>query len=136
MPNKQRMLLGSLGPLFGMFMTAPAAALGDGAPMRVTINLTSPQHQRCISQSLSQQANAEVRVICETGQFVEIEPLPGRPFIGSHGDAFRYNLPFTANLGGTLVATTGAYLGAGTITGLRIHNVNGADGPLEMLVSF
>lgn len=136
MPNKQRMLLGLLGTLFGMFVTAPAIALGDGASMRVTINLNAPQHQRCISQSMSQQANAEVRVVCQTGQFVEIEPAPGKPFTGTHGDAFRYHLPFSANLGGTLVASTGAYLGAGTITALRIYNVNGADGPLEMLVSF
>ena len=90
----------------------------------------------CVNESLSQQNNALVRVVCATGQFVSIEPAPGKPFLGTHGGAFRFNMgadTFTA-LGSSGFGNP--YLGAGTVTGLRIYNANGADGPLEMLVSF
>ena len=90
----------------------------------------------CVSESLSAQNNALVRVVCATGQFVSIEPAPGKPFLGTHGGAFRFNM------GAGTVTSLGSYnagnpyLGTGTITALRIYNANGIDGPLEMLVSF
>ncbi|MFI5444142.1 hypothetical protein [Polaromonas sp. UC242_47] len=89
----------------------------------------------CISETLNERTNALVRVVCGTGQFVSITPFPGKPFLGTHGGAFRYDLgvgnasPATANSASPL-------LGAGTVTALRIYNANGSDGPLEMLVSF
>lgn len=133
---KQRCLRALLGIAFALSVASPALALGDGAAFRVTVALNAPQQPRlCVSQSLSDDTHAEVRVVCQTGQFVAIEPAPGKPFVGTHGSAYRFHLPFTV-LGGMLVGNADPYLGAGTITALRVYNVNGGDGPIEMLVSF
>lgn len=133
---KQQCLRALLWLASGLAVASPAFALGDGAALRVTVSLNGPQEPRlCVSQSLSEDTHAEVRVVCQTGQFVAIEPAPGKPFAGSHGSAYRFHLPFTV-VGGALVANADPYLGAGTITALRVYNVNGGDGPLEMLVSF
>lgn len=90
----------------------------------------------CTSQTLSDAAQATVRVSCSSGQFVSIEPSPGKPFAGSHGGAFRFNfgpgLPFASALAGT----NGFHAGAGTVTSLRVVNLSGRETPLEMLVSF
>jgi hypothetical protein len=121
---------------FGLSVASPAFALGEGGAFRVTVSLNAPQEpRRCVSEWLSDRTHAEVRVVCQTGQFVEIEPSRGKPFLGTHGSAYRFHLPFTV-VGGALVANADPYLGAGTITALRVYNVNGGDGPLEMLVSF
>ncbi len=89
----------------------------------------------CISQTLSEQTNALVRVVCATGQFVSITALPGRQFLGTHGGAFRYVLN-TSRVSGGMTGPDDFYPGTGTATTLRIYNVNGDDGPLEMLVRF
>ncbi len=89
----------------------------------------------CTSASASGSTNATVRVVCSSGQFVSIEAAPGQPFAGTHGAAHRFNfgpgLPLPA-----MAAAFGMNIGAGTVTALRILNVNGLDAPLEMLVSF
>ncbi|MGE0332640.1 MAG: hypothetical protein AB7P37_18335 [Ramlibacter sp.] len=89
----------------------------------------------CTSASASGATNATVRVVCSSGQFVSIEAAPGQPFAGTHGAAHRFNfgpgLPLPA-----MAAAFGMNIGAGTVTALRILNVNGLDAPLEMLVSF
>lgn len=105
----------------------PPAPGGSPAP------ITRPSV--CISETLSEQTNAMVRVVCATGQFVSITPLPGKAFLGTHGGAFRY----TQDAGSFSPAPTGKAMpqtGAETVTALRIYNANGSDGPLEMLVSF
>jgi hypothetical protein len=89
----------------------------------------------CISETLSEQTNGMVRVVCGTGQFVSISPFPGKPFLGTHGGAFRYTLG-AGGFTGLLAGYATPYTGAGTVTALRIYNANGSDGPLEMLVSF
>lgn len=89
----------------------------------------------CISETLSEQTNGMVRVVCGTGQFVSISPFPGKPFLGTHGGAFRYTLG-PGGFTGLLAGQAMPYTGAGTVTALRIYNANGSDGPLEMLVSF
>jgi hypothetical protein len=135
MTRRQRLLLGV--PWAASWLIAlPAHALGDGAGLVVSVQLNGAQDQRCISQTLSARTQAEVQVACSTGQFVDIEPADGKPFLGTQGNAFRYRIPFTSQMGGWLVANADAYLGAGTITALRIYNVNGSEGPVELLVSF
>ena len=133
---KQLWLLALLWLAFCVSVARPAHALGDGGVFAVTVTLNAPQGpSRCVSEWMSDRTQAEVRVVCQTGQFVAIEPAQGKPFLGTHGSAYRFHLPFTV-VGGALVANADPHLGAGTITALRIYNVNGGDGPLEMLVSF
>jgi len=84
----------------------------------------------CTNETLNEQTNAMVRVVCGSSQFVSITPSPGKPFLGTHGGAFRYALG-TSNFAGIL-----SRAGTGTVTALRIYNATGLNGPLEMLVSF
>ncbi|MBL8512518.1 MAG: hypothetical protein JNJ55_00895 [Betaproteobacteria bacterium] len=88
----------------------------------------------CVSQALSASTNALVRVACRNGQFVDISPVPGRPFAGVHGGAYRFF--FTGVDGLTGLTGDADFSGMGTITAMRIYHVGGDDGPLEMLVSF
>jgi len=109
-----------------------AVAMGAGGAFQVTIEVARAA-DRCTSAALSTATHAEVQVVCATGQFVGIEPAPGKPFLGTHGAAFRYVL----DLGGFV--PTEWLLGAdqnGTVTSLRVYNVHAQGGPLEMLVSF
>jgi hypothetical protein len=103
-------------------------------PGGVTGGLRSPipRPLACTSETLTEPTNAVVRVVCATSQFVSIAPSPGKPFLGTHDSAFRYNL----GTGATGKATTTTTTGASTVTGLRIYNANGSTGPLEMLVRF
>lgn len=57
------------------------------APPLVT---SSPSPEVCVSEALSAQTNAQVRVVCTTGRVVTIAAIPGRLFLGTHGGAFRY----------------------------------------------
>lgn len=90
----------------------------------------------CTSQTLSQATNAIVRVVCGTGQFVSIEANPAKPFLGVHGGAYRFS--FGPGLPRPADGYDGIspYIGAGTVTAMRILNVNGKLGPIELLVSF
>ncbi|MBX3589205.1 MAG: hypothetical protein KF796_21445 [Ramlibacter sp.] len=94
-----------------------------------------PANGICTSQTDSDATHALVRVVCSTGQFVSIDPLPGRPFAGTHGGAHRFTFGR-----GVPVASLGPDLrfgiGAGTVTSLHILNLSGRETPLEMLVSF
>ena len=89
----------------------------------------------CVSETLSAATGATVRVVCQTGQFVDISPVPGRPFAGVHGGAYRFHLGV-----GTARGQPGdgldPFVGVGTVTALRVYYADGTDGPLEMLVSF
>ncbi len=93
----------------------------------------------CISTSLSQQTNALVKVTCQGGQFVSIEPREGRQFLGVHGGAYRFTFSRAASIpasflgGGTAVDD---WIGQGTITALRVLNLTESDERLELLVSF
>lgn len=122
----------------GMLASATPGMAGQaGGQFNVQIKLnqqgTAPGV--CISQSLSEQTNALVQVACQTGQFVSITPYPGKPFLGTHGGAFRYHFSGN-NVSGGMLDAGKPYIGAGTITALRIYNANGSDELLEMLVSF
>lgn len=90
----------------------------------------------CASQTQSAATHATVRVVCSTGQFASIEPTPGQPFTGTHGGAYRFNFGPGLPLASGLDGTSRLHIGAGTVTALRVVNVNGQMDPLEMLVSF
>ena len=88
----------------------------------------------CVSESLSAGTGALVQVVCETGQFVDISPVPGRPFAGVHGGAYRFRIGAAGYAQSS--DATDPFVGAGTVTALRVYHADGSDGPLEMLVSF
>lgn len=90
----------------------------------------------CVSESLSAQSNAVVRVACQSGQFVDISPRPGRPFAGVHGGAFRFSIGPGHWVEASLAGSADSLLGTGTVTAMRIYRVEDENGPLEMLVSF
>lgn len=95
----------------------------------------------CVSQSLSVQANAVVRVLCGTNQFVSITPNPTARLLGSHGGAFNYVLgagrtALQSESVGGLGLSNDFSPGTGTVTALRINNVDGTEGPLEVLLTF
>jgi hypothetical protein len=127
-----RKLLGAIGVLLIGSVSFADTATGS---FGVNISLT-PRPGLCLSETLSESTGAAVHVVCESGQFVKIDPQPGHPFLGVHGGAFRYFL----EPGNTWLAEHGSrinpFVGAGTVTGLRIYNVDRADGPLEVLISF
>lgn len=80
----------------------------------------------CVSALLSAQTQAQVKVFCPTGQFVQIEAAPDQPFLGTHGSAFRFNLPANALPAGVVITNSDAMLGSGTIASLRITNLQEA----------
>lgn len=89
----------------------------------------------CISRSLSEQTGAVVTVVCETGQFVSISGEPGARFVGKHGGAYGYYFgPAFGSVSRSEYNAAG--MGAGTITSFRVYSIQGADGPLDLLVSF
>lgn len=145
-PNRRFWLSAALSLWAGIAVAGTGSAL-----LSVNIRLTNPNvippapvagsstavlTDVCVSKTLSEQTNALVQVVCETGQFVSITPLPGKPFLGTHGGAFRYSFNGNKLSGGSLFSAGGPNIGAGTVTALHIYNANGSDGPLEMLVSF
>jgi hypothetical protein len=89
----------------------------------------------CISQSLTEQNNAVVRVVCQSGQFVSISPIPGGRFAGSHGGA--YSFYFGSSYRAVNVAGYGEFAhGAGSVTSFRVFGVTESEGRLDMLVVF
>lgn len=101
-------------------------------PFTVTIRLG----EICRSGAWSEKTQAEVKVVCSSSEFVSIEPTPGKRFLGTHGTADRFHIVATALPSGALMANADAFLGAGTVTSLRVYNISSNDGLLEMLVSF
>jgi hypothetical protein len=87
----------------------------------------------CISASLSERNGALVRVVCASGQFVSISPSPGQRFFGTHGGAYGY---YFGPAYGAIHRTAYGGAGGGTITSFRVYSIEGADGPLDLLVSF
>ena len=117
------------------------AAGSDSGTFSVRITLHRPGGASvnppgvCTSQSLSAENGAHVRVVCESGQFVSISPIPGVDFVGTHGGAYSYY--FGSTLSGINVAGYGEFAhGAGSIASYRIFGVTEVDGRLDLLVSF
>lgn len=93
----------------------------------------------CISQTLSLQTNALVRVVCGNGQFVSISTNPNARFLGTHGGAFRYAFSSSSSFGtnsGLQGQWENFYPGTGTVTAMHVHNVAGTDSPIEILLTF
>ena len=128
-------LLKGLLPVALVCLVSNARALYVKADLEVTVQLQG----LCISSSLGQQLNVLVKVTCQGNQFVSIEPRAGRPFVGTHGGAFRFAFSNAAPMppaflgGGTAVDD---WVGSGTVTALRVLNLTERDERLEMLVSF
>lgn len=117
------------------------AAAGNSATFGVRITLHGAGRADvnspgvCTSESLSIENGAHVRVVCESGQFVSISPIPGVNFVGTHGGAYSYY--FGSTLSGINVAGYGEFAhGAGSIASYRIFGVTEVDGRLDLLVSF
>ena len=127
----------SISLLWAAFhMVAHAGTAAGG--FLVTVTLNQGALNVCTSSSLSQQTNATVKVVCGSSQFVSIEPALNKSFVGVHGGAFAFNVhqnaPSTAAY--SSISTTLQGVGAGTITALRMLNLNEQDEGLELLVSF
>ncbi|NMM05584.1 hypothetical protein [Polaromonas sp.] len=121
-----------------IILNKPGAVAAPASSAAAGIRLSGGWSQVCISEALSEQANALVRVVCGEEQFVAITPLPGKAFFATHGAALRYYLDpgFAGKMVSALGGNSATHIGAGTVTVLPIYNASGADGPLEMLVSF
>lgn len=123
--------------------TAVAQA-STSASFQVRIQLTVPgtpaaePSSRCETQTLTSAPNALVRVVCDNGRFVSIAPDPRKPFVGSHGGAYRFHLQPGAAVSGLLDDGIDPYWwGRGTVTALRIYGTpRDPTDPLEMMVSF
>ncbi|MDW5442462.1 hypothetical protein [Polaromonas sp. SM01] len=118
-------------------LCAPAMARAGAATGALSVNISLTGNTSiCTSQTLGQATNAFVQIVCGTGQFVSIEANPAKPFLGVHGGAYRYSfgpgLPWPTDGG----AGISPYIGAGTVTSMKILNINGWMEPIELLVSF
>ncbi len=124
-----------LGAVAGLLIGSVSLADSKVGSFNVNISLLA-RPGLCLSESLSQSTGAAVHVVCESSQFVSIDPQPGRPFLGSHGGAFRYFFGSGEALAAKYSGTPNPFIGAGTVTELRIYSADGPDGPLEVLISF
>lgn len=134
-----------LGLLLCAVIVASQAATSTGQ-FSININLTgagtgsTTSSGVCISETLSKQTNAVVRVVCGRQQFVSITTNPNTRFLGTHGGAFRFTLIPSSTSTGSQFGGQGQYSdfypGIGTVTALHIDNVNGSEGPLEVLLTF
>jgi hypothetical protein len=135
--------------LMALLHGAPSSAGAAAGSFAVGITLNNPSAPQsavgqdvCFSRSLSGLSRARVEVTCSTGRFVSIEAVPGQPFLGVHGGAFRYVIPFVAETSAWQAADAGAV--QGTVTMLRVYDLTQPEGPgnvwwdrpLEMRVSF
>ena len=129
-------------------LSQPGSSGGSGgiAPGSPQMPSQPPRAGVCYSQSLSQKTGASVQVVCDSGQFVSIEAVPGQPFLGVHGGAFRYSMSIDRDRSVYEAAAKDPFgwrTGWGTVTMLRLYDVHAdgpgdywADRPLELLVSF
>ena len=122
--------LAVLGAAFDCTAGSGSGTLG----VDITLSTGAPAGV-CISETLSEQNGATVRVACESGQFISISPIPGGRFVGTHGGAYSYY--FGSTLRGINVAGHGEFAhGAGSIASYRIFGVTEVEGRLDLLVSF
>lgn len=138
----QRMTQALLGAAAAVVILPVLAGSSTGT-VGVDIRLTVPggggpaPAGSCISQTLSEQNGAIVRVSCQDGVFVSISPVPGGRFLATHGGAYSYY--FGPGFGASNRSGGGDFTeGSGTIASFRVYDVGQSrpDGPLDMLVSF
>jgi hypothetical protein len=113
-------------------LVGSAAAMGANASFQVSIDIRRAP-ERCTSATRNAASHAEVQVLCARDQFVAIQPAPGKPFLGTHGAAFRYMLDAGGVVPSDLLLKADL---SGTVTSLRVYNASAEQGPLELLVSF
>jgi hypothetical protein len=128
------------------FVAVPVGAATANATFNVNITLSPPRVDVgtgvgvavgvCVSSTLSAQTNALVKVVCGSDQFVSIEPLQGKPFLGTHGGAYRYVFAPNTVIPYALLDASDPHVGRGTVTSLRVLNLNALHDKLELLVSF
>lgn len=148
MPQPLRRLAAAAFLAFSALVAGGAQAGAAVGNFDVRINLMVPaspasglgqvpaNHGFCTSESLSAQAQATVTVVCQTGQFVSIKPMPGKPFVGTHGGAWRYVFGRGTGAMAPPDSLFNPYIGTGTVTSLRVLDIAGQEGILEFLVSF
>lgn len=127
---------------FAALIAASSCIAGAGSS-DVSVNITlatgtvAPPEASgvCVSQTLSEQNGAVVRVVCESGQFVSISPLPGGRFVGSHGGAYSFH--FGSSYRAVNVAGFGEFAhGAASAAAFRVYGVTESSGRFDLLVSF
>jgi hypothetical protein len=124
-----------LGLIAALLVCSASLAETTAGSFNVNISMLA-RPGLCLNESLSESTGAAVHVVCESSQFVRIDPRPGRPFLGVHGGAFRYLLGSGNSLGSLYSGTPSPFIGAGTVTEMRIFSADNPDGPLEILISF
>ena len=124
-----------LGVIGALLISSAFFADTNAASFNINISLLT-RPGLCLSESLSQGTGAAVHVVCESSQFVSIDPMPGRPFLGVHGGAFRYMLGPGNMLTPQYPDMPNPFVGVGTVTELRIFNADSPGGLLEILISF
>src|SRR6476646_11029072 len=137
---------GSTSENFTVGITLSQPGGSGGAPVSPS-PAQPPRAGVCYSKSLSEKTGASVQVVCDSGQFVSIEAVPGQPFLGVHGGAFRDSMSIDRDRSVYEAAAKDPFgwrTGWGTVTMLRLYDVHAAGGPgdfwadrpLELLVSF
>ena len=120
--------------------TLSAQAASVTAGFSVTVTLQPPQNGVCTSTALSHQTQAQVRVVCSTGEFVSIQANPGQGFGLAHGGAYQYIFIERLVVDPAFNRSTNDLVGAGTVTSARVLNLtnslSNSDERLELLVSF
>jgi hypothetical protein len=147
LPTKGRRALASAGLIAFSPLWQSALAGSASGNFDVHIRLTMPSGTDkslvppvlptglCISESMGQAAQALVTVVCTTGQFVSITPVYSNPYTGTHGGAH----PFVLVRGGAEPPKNSRftpYTGSGTVTSVRVLNLSGREGRLEVQVVF
>lgn len=123
-------------------LTAASSCIAGNASGTFTINIAlntgaSPSSANgvCVSQTLSEENGATVKIACDSGQFVSISPVPGGRFVGTHGGAYGYY--FTHAFQATDVAGTGEFAnGAGSTAAFRVLGISESERNFDLLVSF
>ena len=127
-------LRSSLAVAFATFQVSLVTAGNVAAPFSVSVTLSGI----CTSSALNRATNAYVLVTCEGKEFVGIEARPGRPFVGTHGGAYRYTFSGTSlpMLAAASASSLGDRVGLGTVTAFRVMNLTESDEQPEFLITF
>lgn len=111
---------------------APLASLASqraGSPASLSQGL-------CVSASLEAPTRAAVRVVCNGGEFVTIEPEPGEPFPSTSGEVYRYVFGPGMEARPSWLGAIRPGLTAGTVTAYQFLEPRDLDDPLQLLVRF
>jgi hypothetical protein len=123
---------------FGLLLSCTFASQGTAGTAAGEFSVSVKPVGICIGVGQSNAAQAEVRVTCQGLEFVSIEARSGRPFVGTHGGAYRYT--FSGSSLPMLAAGSASSLedrvGQGTITAFRVMNLTESDEQPQFLITF